>query len=155
MIILGRRSSFLLFAGDIAAFAVSLFLTLWLRYGEFPSLKILAPYLVPFALLFLLWALVFYMAGLYGKQLALSRAACPTRSCGRSWLTLFSPHFSSFSLQHLALRRKDLVLYLAVSLRDFMSGGSHSIQTSLTSDALSCALLAEGSEADELVRGER
>ncbi|HUX80802.1 MAG TPA: hypothetical protein VMV38_00555, partial [Candidatus Paceibacterota bacterium] len=71
MIIGGRRASLLLFTGDIVAFGVSLYLTLWLRYLEIPSAETLSPYFIPFSFLFALWVLVFYSAGLYGKRLAL------------------------------------------------------------------------------------
>ena len=71
MIIGGRRTYFLLFAGDIAAFVVSLYLTLWLRYFEVPSETTLSPYIIPFTFLFAFWILVFYSAGLYNKRLLL------------------------------------------------------------------------------------
>ena len=71
MIIGGRRTSFFLFSGDIVAFVVSLYLTLWIRYLEIPSEATLSPYLIPFTFLFAFWTLVFYSAGLYSKRLAL------------------------------------------------------------------------------------
>lgn len=71
MIIGGRRASFLLFAGDVAAFVVSLYITLWLRYWEIPSATTLSPYMIPFTFLFAFWVLVFYSAGLYSKRLLL------------------------------------------------------------------------------------
>ncbi len=77
MITVGRRNSFLLFCGDLVAFALSLYVTLWLRYQEIPHAETLAPYMVPFSLLFAIWAVVFYSAGLYGKRLALFHSRLP------------------------------------------------------------------------------
>lgn len=71
MIINGRRASFLLFAGDVAAFIVSLYITLWLRYWEVPNTTTLSLYAIPFTFLFAFWILVFYSAGLYSKRLLL------------------------------------------------------------------------------------
>ncbi len=77
MIIGVRRISFLLFAGDLIAFGVALYLTLWLRYLEVPSESVLSPYIVPFFFLFIFWTLVFYSAGLYSKRLVLFPSRLP------------------------------------------------------------------------------
>lgn len=77
MIIVGRRSALLLLAGDIAAFALSLYLTLAIRYATLPSAASLAPYVLPFVFLFAIWILVSYGAGLYGKRLALFPSRVP------------------------------------------------------------------------------
>ncbi|MEK7077360.1 MAG: hypothetical protein AAB967_03990, partial [Patescibacteria group bacterium] len=77
MTIAKRRVHFLLFAGDIAAFAVSLYLTLWLRYLEVPNEATLSPYVIPFAFLFAFWAFVFYSGGLYSKRLLLFPSRLP------------------------------------------------------------------------------
>ena len=74
---LGKRSAFLLFAGDLAAFAASLYVTLLVRYFTIPTAAMLAPYWAPFALLFALWLVVFYAAGLYGKQFMLFPSRLP------------------------------------------------------------------------------
>src|SRR3989338_5060508 len=63
----GRKATLLLFFGDLAVFALSLWLTLFLRYGGAPR-ELIGLYVEPFAIVFLLWTLVFYMAGLYSKQ---------------------------------------------------------------------------------------
>ena len=99
MIIGGRRVFFLLFAGDMVAFGVSLYLTLWLRYGTMPDSALLAPYIAPFSLLFMLWTLVFYSAGLYSKRLALFPTRVPdalfkTQSANILIAALFFLHLS-------------------------------------------------------------
>src|SRR3989344_5836807 len=77
MIIGGRRAFLLLFAGDIVPFALSLYLTLALRHLTIPGEALLSPHVVPFTLLFLFWALVFYSAGLYGKSMLLFPSRVP------------------------------------------------------------------------------
>ncbi len=64
----GRKATLLLFVGDLAVFAFSLWLTLVVRYGELPSQFILSLHAASFGFLFALWVLVFYMAGLYSKH---------------------------------------------------------------------------------------
>ena len=67
----GRKAMTTLFLGDLAVLALSLWLTLVVRFGEIPSSQILGPYLVPFGILFAFWMLIFYMGGLYGKNATL------------------------------------------------------------------------------------
>ncbi len=63
----GRKATLLLFVGDLIAFGFSLWLTLLVRYQELPSTHTLALHVRPFAALFVLWMVIFYMAGLYSK----------------------------------------------------------------------------------------
>lgn len=59
---------FLLFAGDLAILYISLVLTLFLRYSEKFSYQY-GLHLYPFALIFIFWLLVFYIANLYEVRL--------------------------------------------------------------------------------------
>ena len=117
MIIVGRRSSLLLLVGDIAAFAASLYLALWLRYRVVPGLEMLAPYLVPFALLFMLWALVFYGAGLYGKRIALFPSRMPDTLLVTQTINVILAAIFFFLIPVFGIAPKTiLVLYLVLSL---------------------------------------
>src|SRR5262245_60792154 len=60
-----KKIPFILFVGDIVCFALSLWLTLILRYGHDLDRDIFYNHLAPFAILFLVWFLVFFIAGLY------------------------------------------------------------------------------------------
>src|SRR5581483_4197997 len=64
----GKKATVLLFIGDAAVFVLSLWVTLFIRYRVLPTQEIWALHAAPFGLLFCAWLLVFYMAGLYGKQ---------------------------------------------------------------------------------------
>jgi len=117
MSIAGRRTFLLVFAGDLVAFSVSLYLTLWLRYGMPPGSALLAPYVAPFSFLFVLWTLVFYSAGLYGKRLALFPSRVPdalfkTQSANILFAALFFFLIPTFGIAPKTI----LVLYLIVSL---------------------------------------
>ena len=61
---------FFLFLGDVLILYLSLYLTLFLRYKTGFSEQV-SIHLIPFSLLFILWIIVFYIAGLY--ELNLSR----------------------------------------------------------------------------------
>src|SRR3989344_9360595 len=68
---LSGRKTILVFAGDIAVFVFSLWATLFLRYQTPPSAELFWVHFDLFWILFVVWALVFYMAGLYGKRVLL------------------------------------------------------------------------------------
>ena len=73
MTLVPRREYILLLIGDIAVFVLSLWLTLSIRYLAFPSLDFFRQHLVPFSLLFIVWVIVFFIAGLYGRHTRLFR----------------------------------------------------------------------------------
>jgi len=63
-----KRESLLLFAGDIVSFSVALWVMLLVRYLELPSSELWRVHVAPFSLLFLVWVVVFFIAGLYEKH---------------------------------------------------------------------------------------
>ena len=60
---------FLLFFGDIVAIYTSLFITLFVRYGQHFDLQ-LGFHILPFSIIFLIWLLVFYISNLYDLGLS-------------------------------------------------------------------------------------
>jgi len=117
MITGGRRASFLLFLGDLVAFAVSLYLALWIRYGVVPNVETLAPYGLPFTLLFIFWSLVFYSAGLYSKRTILFPSRLPdmlfrVQMANVVFAVLFFFFIPSFGITPKTI----LVLYFIISL---------------------------------------
>ncbi|MFA5998381.1 MAG: sugar transferase [Candidatus Paceibacterota bacterium] len=152
MITGGRRAFLLLFAGDLVAFGVSLYLTLWLRYGAVPDSVLLAPYVIPFSLLFVLWILVFYSAGLYSKRLVLfpsrlSDALFKTQMANILFAALFFFFIPTFGIAPKTI----LALYLIVSLALIFAWrlGMYP-RLSLRQNREQAVLLAHGAEADEL-----
>ncbi len=64
-----------LFIGDIALLYFSLFVALTLRYGSLPSKELWRAHALPFLFIYLLWTLIFYIAGLYEIEKFLSATA--------------------------------------------------------------------------------
>jgi lipopolysaccharide/colanic/teichoic acid biosynthesis glycosyltransferase len=152
MIIGGRRASFLLFAGDLVAFAVSLYLTLWLRYGVLPRAATLAPYVVPFTFLFILWILVFYSAGLYSKRLVLFPSRLPDALFKTQIANIFFAALFFFLIPTFGITPKTiLALYLIVSLAlIFFWRLVVYPRLSIHQNRERAILLAQGAEAGEL-----
>ncbi|MEI6843647.1 MAG: exopolysaccharide biosynthesis polyprenyl glycosylphosphotransferase [bacterium] len=75
---LTKKETTILFCGDIFFFVFSLWITLYLRYFEIPTLSQFYTHLVPFSILFVLWALVFFIAGLYEKHTLVLKSKLPS-----------------------------------------------------------------------------
>jgi lipopolysaccharide/colanic/teichoic acid biosynthesis glycosyltransferase len=73
MTLVPKRDYVLLLAGDLCIFAASLWAALTLRYLEIPSLSFLSLHIAPFAILFVVWVGVFFLAGLYGRYTRIFR----------------------------------------------------------------------------------
>jgi lipopolysaccharide/colanic/teichoic acid biosynthesis glycosyltransferase len=74
MTLVPKREYVVLLLGDLIVFALSLWVTLALRYVSLPGEALFWQHLVPFSLLFAAWVVVFFLAGLYGKHTRLFRS---------------------------------------------------------------------------------
>ncbi|MFM2374394.1 MAG: hypothetical protein RLZZ234_389 [Candidatus Parcubacteria bacterium] len=72
-----KATTFLLFAGDIAVFVGGLFVALMIRYRQVPEAAVLTEHLIAFSGIFVLWAVVFLIAGLYDTKVNFSRKLIP------------------------------------------------------------------------------
>ena len=63
--VLNNLKKFVLIVGDFGVLYASLYSTLALRYRHFPGQDIWRQHFLPFTVLFLLWALILYINGLY------------------------------------------------------------------------------------------
>lgn len=104
-----------LFLGDIATFVVALFLTLAIRYQEVPSREVLDMHLGPFLFLFVLWSVVFLIAGLYDRHLLLARKRIPGLVFRVQALNILLAAVLFFLLPFGIAPKTNLVIYLLVS----------------------------------------
>ncbi|MFA6476621.1 MAG: sugar transferase [Candidatus Paceibacterota bacterium] len=72
-----KKETLVLLVGDIIFFCVALWLTLFVRNAEFPSWGLFSQLLTPFAFIFAIWLVVFYIADLYGKHTSIFRRKLP------------------------------------------------------------------------------
>ncbi len=77
MSILPKKEGLILFIGDIFFFVFSLWLSLLLRLGEVPTWENFNVHIIPFSILFLLWVLVYFIAGLYEKHTLILKSKLP------------------------------------------------------------------------------
>jgi lipopolysaccharide/colanic/teichoic acid biosynthesis glycosyltransferase len=112
----------------------------------------LAPYIVPFAFLFALWALVFYSAGLYSKRLALFPSRLPDALFKTQLANILFAALFFFFMPVFGIAPKTiLVLYLMVSFVVILFWRLAVYpRMSVRRSREQVALLAHGPEADEL-----
>lgn len=72
-----NRDAVLLFLGDIIFWVIALWLTLLVRYAEVPGMPIFQQHIEAFWIIFLIWALSFFIANLYGRQTVITREKLP------------------------------------------------------------------------------
>jgi len=73
MLILNKKEPLFLLIGDILFFTISLWVTLLIRYTRIPSQTVFLDHLTPFSILFLLWVISFFIAGLYERKALVQR----------------------------------------------------------------------------------
>lgn len=113
----GRKIFVLLFLGDIAAFFIALWVTLFVRYQAAPSSDVLLSHLGPFSFLFAIWVLVFYMAGLYEKRAILFKSKLPNALFRIQLFNIVLAALFFFTIPELGITPKTiLAIYLVVSL---------------------------------------
>ncbi len=116
MSLVPKREYLLLFVGDVLVFTLSLWLTLALRYFEFPGKELFLKHLIPFSLLFVAWAAVFFLAGLYGKHTRLFRSRLSSTILSTQIVNVSLAALFFFSIPVFGLSPKTiLVLYLVIS----------------------------------------
>jgi len=149
----GKKATVLLFIGDAAVFVLSLWVTLFIRYRVLPTQEIWALHAAPFGLLFCAWLLVFYMAGLYGKQVV--------RLESELWGTIVRTQIFNIILAALFFflipffgiaPKTNLGIYLVVSLAGILLWRLSIFPgVSAPGARVAAALVGTGPEVDELV----
>jgi exopolysaccharide biosynthesis polyprenyl glycosylphosphotransferase len=64
---LGKKEAFVLVIGDLIALFLALWVSLFLRYGAVPGADLLSSHLSVFSVIFIIWIIVYSIAGLYDK----------------------------------------------------------------------------------------
>jgi len=72
-----KKEAIILFFGDLFFFAFSLWFSLYIRFAEIPAWDLFKVHLAPFSILFLVWVLVYFIAGLYEKHTLILKSRLP------------------------------------------------------------------------------
>lgn len=115
MILVPKREYVLLLLGDIAVFALSLYITLAIRYLSLPTRESFIEHVRAFVPLFVLWAAIFFLAGLYGKHTRIFRSRLSTTILYTQTINVVLAALFFFILPLGLAPKTILLIYLAVS----------------------------------------
>jgi lipopolysaccharide/colanic/teichoic acid biosynthesis glycosyltransferase len=116
MSIFNKKEPVLLLLGDLFFFLLSLWIALALRTLELPPRTLFLTHLRPFSFLFLIWIIVFYIAGLYEKHTTLLRSRLPTTIANTQMANSILAVIFFYFIPFLGITPKTvLFIYLAVS----------------------------------------
>lgn len=110
------RELFVLVLGDIVCFTVALWLTLLVRYLEWPSTENLQSHLGPFLILSVFWITIFYIAGLYDKHTTFLKNRLVSRIVNTQVINVLVAAVLFFFIPFGIAPKTNLVIYLFVSI---------------------------------------
>lgn len=110
------RELFILILGDAVCFTVALWLTLTLRYLEWPTALRLEAHLGPFLFLSSLWLVVFYIAGLYDKHTVLLKKLLLSRIINTQIVNIVLAALVFVVIPFGIAPKTNLIIYLFVSI---------------------------------------
>lgn len=117
MTVVNRKEPWLLLGGDVLIFIFSLWLTLIIRTKEIPPASLFVDHLLPFSILFIVWCLVFLIAGLYDKHTIVFNSRLPTRIINTQIFNSFLAVAFFYFVPYFGITPKVILfIYIAISL---------------------------------------
>jgi exopolysaccharide biosynthesis polyprenyl glycosylphosphotransferase len=144
------RELFILIIGDAICFSLALWLTLLLRYLEWPTEARLDAHLGPFLLLSSLWIIVFYIAGLYDKHTVMLKKLLFARIINTQVFNIIVAAVVFLAVPFGIAPKTNLVIYLFVSIALMMAWRLYLFNFFSPKRLHRALLIADGDEAVEL-----
>jgi lipopolysaccharide/colanic/teichoic acid biosynthesis glycosyltransferase len=145
------RELFVLIAGDIIIFVVSLWLTLFVRYLEIPGGDRLAAHIGPFSMFTAVWLLVFYIMGLYDKHTNFLKNLLLSRIAHAQIINVVLAGLLFFIIPFGIAPKTNLVLFLVISTLLLGFWRFRLVGLFAPQSRNKAILIADGAEAIELV----
>lgn len=147
-----RKSQFIgILLGDLVVFVVSLWISLALRNLSLPTQTVFLDHLAPFSLLFVVWIIVFFIAGLYDRYTLLIKSKLPSRVISSQVFNLVLAGVFFYSVPYFGLTPK-LTLFLDLIVSTILVAIWRLVlyPRMTSSNALPVLILAEGNDIDYL-----
>src|SRR3989344_5207763 len=150
MVAPNRSERWLLFIGDVIAFLASLWLMLLVRYGSFDP-NLFFQHLAPFSILFVVWLIVFFIAGLYEKHTVILKSRLPSILFNTLVVnTVLAVAFFYFIPYFGITPKTNLFIYLAISFALILLWRIYAFPLFGTRRKQSALLIGSGAEMREL-----
>src|SRR3989344_2665535 len=152
MNILPKKEALILFFGDIFFFLLSLWVALYLRFTEVPTGERLISHFVPFSLLFVVWVLVYFIAGLYEKHTLILKSKLPSIIFNAQFVnSIFAVVFFYLVPSFGITPKTILFIYLLVSFLSILSWRLYGINIFTRKERQPALLIGSGAEMKELL----
>ncbi len=145
------RELTILIIGDSIAFLSALWLTLLVRYLDWPAGDLLASHFGPFLLLSGLWLFIFYIGGLYDKHTTILKTFLFSRILNTQLVNIILAFFLFLIIPFGIAPKTNLVIYLFISVGLITYWRMYLYPRFAPVAHKRAILLADGDEAIELV----
>lgn len=145
------RELLILVVGDICIIAISLWLTLFIRYAEIPSGALWELHVGPFSLLAAIWLFIFYIAGLYDKHTVFLKNQLLSRIINAQLVNILIAALVFLIVPFEIAPKTNLVIYLIISLAGLSIWRLKLFNYFSPKQKHKAILIADGEEAIELV----
>jgi len=143
----------LLFISDIVVLALSLWLTLLVRYLAVPELSLYLEHLQVYSAIILFSSIVFYIAGLYEKDIIFSASTLFGTLLKAQFVnSVIAIAYFYFHAELGITPKTSLLLYLPISIALLMASRSLFLQSTATQVRHHAILVGRGNEAHDLYR---
>jgi len=150
---LNRRDVLVLFVGDIAVLYLSLWLTLALRQFALPDLLVWLQHAAPFTILFAVWIIVFFIAGLYEKHTSILKSRLPNVIFNAQVANSVIAILFFYLIPYFGITPKVfLFIYLIVSFVLVLAWRRHSASILVERKQQPAVLIGSGDEMHELMK---
>ncbi|QQR82122.1 sugar transferase [Candidatus Campbellbacteria bacterium] len=151
--IVNRSEALILFLGDVLVLYFSLWVTLFLRRFEIPDMGALVSHFQPFTILFVLWLLVFFIAGLYDKHTTFLKKRIPSIILNAQVVNSILGIFFFYFIPYFGITPKTtLFIFLVVSFVCVVIWRRNSVLFFESPERQAAILIGSGNEMDELKR---
>lgn len=151
MNIVNKKESFILLSGDLVAFIFSLWIALFLRYLEIPALDVFIDNFIPFFILFIIWVVFFFIAGLYEKHRIAQRKRLPELLLKTQLFNSIIAIVFFYSLPFFGVAPKIILfLYITIYLALSFLWRVYAVSFFTTKSKSKALLIASGSDALKL-----
>ncbi len=145
------RDVLILAIGDVVVLYLALWATLFVRYGGVPSAFVLDKHLIPFSILFIVWLIVFYIAGLYERPILAMKVNASALIFETHIVNSFISLAFFYFIPFFAISPKvNLVLFLFISIILILTWRGFSYWILRSREPTSAFLIASGKEMREL-----
>ncbi|NCT02040.1 hypothetical protein GW766_02195 [Candidatus Parcubacteria bacterium] len=145
------RELAVLIIGDIIVFHLSLWVTLAVRYVEWPTIDRLAQHVPPFLIITAVWLAIFFITGLYDKHTNLLKKLMASRILTAQIINVVVAGILFFVIPFGITPKTNLVIYLVISIVLLTLWRLRVVPRLSPKQQHKAILIADGPEAIELV----